>query len=67
MKTKIMGLTTKEGIGVDYDCSNCFAVLDEEDEFCWRCGAELDTEDIAYDSEDLKKIKELEKRKEVKK
>lgn len=41
--------------GVDYACSNCFAILDEEDEFCWRCGAELDTENIAFSSEDLKK------------
>ena len=57
-KTKIMGLTSKGKIGVDYACSNCFAIIDEEDEFCWRCGAELDTENIAFDSEGLKKIKE---------
>jgi len=54
-KTKIIGLTSKGKKGVDYACSNCFAILDEEDEFCWRCGAELDTENIAFSSEDLKK------------
>ena len=55
IKTKIIGLTSKGKKGVDYACSNCFAILDEEDEFCWRCGAELDTENIAFSSEDLKK------------
>lgn len=54
MKTKILGLKTKGESISEYACGSCFAVLEEEDEFCWSCGAELDTEDIAYDIEDLK-------------
>jgi len=53
-KTKIMELTTKGGTRTNYACSKCFSFVDEEDKFCWNCGAEFDTEDIAYDSEDLK-------------
>ena len=56
MKAKIMSLNSKEGLN-EYACSKCFSILDEEDKYCWGCGAELDTENIAYDSEDLKRAK----------
>jgi rRNA maturation endonuclease Nob1 len=53
-KTKIMKLNTKDERRTNYACSECFSFVDEEDKFCWNCGAEFDTEDIAYGSEDLK-------------
>jgi len=35
-------------------CAKCFAILDDEDEFCWNCGEEIE-EDYIYDLEDLEK------------
>lgn len=43
-----------EGSDNVYLCGECFAVVEDDDKYCWDCGAEMGDR-TAYSREDLSK------------
>lgn len=48
-----MVLERKDEVVYIYACGECFAICEEEDNFCWGCGAEFEGE--AYGREDFRR------------
>lgn len=55
MKKTIKISLNNKGHAIDrIACGYCFSIVEEEDEYCWRCGSYFDVEkDPAYDWNDL--------------
>jgi len=52
MKVPYLHITRKDDAAGEIACGNCFSILDDEDEFCWNCGAEISEEGVSF-AEDL--------------